>query len=73
MKNMVAGMQQKGMTVDANAQQMVNNYCTCAETRIGTSFSPAELQGLQQPNPDPALMARMQPIRQQCFQENFHQ
>lgn len=73
MKNMVAGMQQKGMTVDNNAQQMVNNYCNCAESRIGTSFTAPELQALQQPNPDPALINRMQPIRQQCFQENFHQ
>jgi|GEM_PF-3165317 hypothetical protein len=72
-KSMVGRLQQSGTKIDDSVQQMIGNYCDCAETHIQSSFTPAELQALQQPNPDQALVARMQPIKQQCSKENFHQ
>ncbi|HVI87816.1 MAG TPA: hypothetical protein VM659_05910 [Dongiaceae bacterium] len=73
MKSMIGRLQQSGTKIDDNVQQMVSNYCDCAQNHIRSGFTPAELQALQQPNPDPALIARMEPIKQQCSKENFHQ
>lgn len=73
LKSVTSGLAQKGVTVDNNVQKMASNYCDCAQNKVQSSFTPAELQSLSQPNPDPSLIARMQPIKQQCSKENFHQ
>lgn len=73
MRSVTSGFEQKGVQIDNNIRQMASNYCDCAQREIAAKYTPAELQAMQQPNADPALFARMEPIKQQCSKENFHQ